>query len=232
MKRLIWLLPLSLVLMVTSCLKDEMNETIVLMGTESYVKPINSIIPDTLLSFLSDSTVMGDNVIILPTGNMPPNIQGEFVFGPRKLFGYNDTQHKDSDTLYIRFGGDQDTIPNYYPQGQHNRMVLCDLKESRFPQMSVDAFLMGNGSQFSVYFDVTYENVPNSATKEIYSLRRGYVLTGNITNAGIEQARLACVNIESSLPEMINKIFVYCVKTDDPENPYGTAVRKKWYPKN
>jgi hypothetical protein len=56
-------------------------------------------------------------------------------------------------------------------------------------------------------------------------------LAGNITNAGIERARLACVNIESSLIDMVDKIFVYRVKTDDPANPFGTASRKNWYPK-
>ena len=107
MKRLIWLLPISLVLRVTSCLKDEMNETIVLMGTESYVKPIDSIIPDTLLRYIGDSAVMGENAIVPPAGNMPPNIQGEFVFGPRELFSYNETYHGNLDTLYIRIGGVQ-----------------------------------------------------------------------------------------------------------------------------
>lgn len=232
MKRLIWLLPISLVLLVTSCLKDEMNETIVLMGTESYVKRIDSIIPDTLFSYIGDSAVMGDNVIVPNRGNMPPNIQGEFVFGPRELFSYNETYHGNLDTLYIRFGGDPDTINNsYYPQGQHNMMVVCDIKEPGLPLMSVDAFVMGTDNQFTVYFDVTYDNVENPATGGSYSLKRGYVLTGNITNAGIERARLACVNIESSLTDLVNKIFVYRVETDDPAKPFGTAIRKKWYPK-
>lgn len=232
MKRLIWLLPISLVLLVTSCLKDEMNETIVLMGTESYVKRIDSIIPDTLFSYIGDSAVMGDNVIVPNRGSMPPNIQGEFVFGPRELFSYNETYHGNLDTLYIRFGGDPDTVLNsYYSQGQHNMMVVCDIKEPGLPLMSVDAFVMGTGNQFTVYFDVTYNHVENPATGGNYSLKRGYVLAGNITNAGIERARLACVNIESSLTDMVDKIFVYRVKTDDPANPFGTASRKNWYPK-
>lgn len=233
MKRLIWLLPISLVLIVTSCLKDEMNKTIVLMGTESEVKPIDSIIPDTLLTYIADSVKMGDSVMIPPVGNIPPDIQGEFVFGPRELFSFNDTHHMGSDTLYIRFGGDPDTALNsYYPQGQHNRMVLCDIKEPSLPLMSIDAFVMGTDNKFTVYFDVTYDNVGNPATGGSYSLKRGYVLTGIVTNTGIERARLACVNIESSLTDLVNKIFVYHVGTDDPANPFGTAIRKKWYPKN
>ena len=232
MKRLIWLLPVSLVLLVTSCLKDEMNQTIVLMGTESDVKPIEAIIPDTLLTFIADPTVMHDTVMIPPVGNMPPDIQGEFVFGPRELFSYNENYLMGGDTLYIRFGGDPDTvISSYYPQGQHNRMVLCDIKEPSLPLMSADAFVMGTDSLFTVYFDVTYDNVGNPATGGTYSLRRGYVVTGIITNAGIEQARLACVNIESSLTDLVNLIFVYRVETDDPDNPFGTATRKQWYPK-
>lgn len=233
MKRLIWLLPISLMLIVTSCLKDEMNQTIVLMGTESDVKPIDSIIPDTLLTYIANSTVMGDNVLIPPVGNMPPDIQGEFVFGPRELFSCNETPFMGNDTLYIRFGGDPDTLLNsYYPQGQHNRMVLCDIKEPSLPLMSVDAFVMGTGNQFTVYFDVAYDNVGDPATGVTYSLKRGYIVTGIMTNAGIEQARLACVNIESSLTDLVNKIYVYRVGTGDPANPFGTAIRKQWYPNN
>ena len=48
MKRLFWLLPILLATLVTGCLKDDPNErTIVLLGTESEVKPIEEVIPDT-----------------------------------------------------------------------------------------------------------------------------------------------------------------------------------------
>ena len=59
MKRLFWLLPILLATLVTGCLKDDPSErTIVLLGTESEVKPIEEVIPDTLTVFIKDSVAL------------------------------------------------------------------------------------------------------------------------------------------------------------------------------
>lgn len=93
-------------LWLTSCLKDDPSQgTIALMGTEADVKPIDQVIPDTLLHFIGDSNVMHNQVIDLPAGVTPPDIQGEFMFAPRELFAYNH-HFVPNDTVRIRFGGD------------------------------------------------------------------------------------------------------------------------------
>ena len=276
MKKLIWLMPVLLAMLVTGCLKDEMDgKTIVLMGTESDVQPIDNVIPDTLLNFLMDPAVLENP---LPIGNMPPDIQGEYLFGPRELYAYNDThQLEDNDTLYFRFGGAADTLSVsadtmvfqvvdtivqdgdtvvtqhdsivvvnnvnlYYPYGQHNRVTPCDILENSFPRESISkAFVMGEGDQFTAYFTVKYVDLeePNSGAK--FSLTRGYIITGTVTESGIDHAVVASINIDaesnavpSSIPNdfcesMKGQIFVYRVKTNDPSNPFGSAVREKWY---
>lgn len=268
-------MPISLVLLVSSCLKDDVNETIVLLGTESEVQPIEEVIPDTLLKFLMKPDVLETP---LPVGNTPPDIQGEYLFGPRELFGYNWFSPEANDSLYIRFGGTADTllVPSdtltfhvsdtiiqdgdtlvtqhdsivvtnnmslYYPDGQHNRLVSCDILEKGFSRKSVkNAYVMGEGegAQFTVYFTVEYDDCVEPVSGAAFTLTRGYIITGTITEYGIANAIVASINIDaqfnylpSGIPEdalerLKNNIFVYRVKTDDP-NPFGTAKRQKWY---
>ena len=148
-------MPVLLTMLVTGCLKDDLNqETIVLLGTESEVQPIDSVIPDTLLNFIKDI----NPVLNLPGGNTPPDIQGEYLFTPIQLYKYNSDQIlPQSDTLFIRFGGKvvYDSVPHtyhaqdvliqgadtivfqndttiytvftYYPDGQHNCIVPYEL---------------------------------------------------------------------------------------------------------
>ena len=281
MKRLFWLLPLLLTMLVTGCLKDSDNEeTIVLMGTESNVEIINEVIPDTLLVFIADTTAMDLLVMDLPTGNTPPDIQGEYVFGPRTLYAYNGDHPLANDTIYLRFGGEQaflqilkdrhfhagdmliqngdtmffaaDTTIQvmdsvvYYPDGQNNKLVPCDIygdikeKGNVFSKKSAPAFVVGKGRDFTVYFTVDYECVEEQSGMD-YTLKRGYILTGTITPDGIEQAKLACVNVEakpnnasSTIPNdaiqsMENRIYVYRVRKLGNPDAFGTAIRYSWY---
>lgn len=238
MKKLIWLLPVLLAMLVSSCLKDDVNETVILLGTESDVKPIGEVIPDTLLNFLADPTVMDG--FTLPVGNMPPDIQGEYVFFPRELFADNGFSPVANDTLFFRFGGTPES--QYYPNGQHNRLVPCDIHEKGFSLKSIEkAFVMGSGDEFTVYFAVQYDDCVEVVSGTQYTLTRGYIITGTVTATGIDRAIVACVNMdakfnvmpsgvpEEALERLIGQIFVYRVKTDDPNNPFGSAIRQQWY---
>ena len=275
MKRLLLLFPVMLVMLMTSCLKDDLNqETIMLMGTEENVKPINEVIPDTLLSFIADDEAMGSmEALSLPRGNTPPDIQGEYAFGPIQLGADNGHGVPRNDTIYIRFGGDQepylgtssvqfhpgdiliqgsDTLVfaadttmqieetfYYYPEGQHNRMVPCDIYgdvmekgDVYLPKSQPQAYVMGNGNNFTAYFIIDYDC---EFQGDSYKIKRGYILTGTITSAGIDHAVLACVNV--SVDEISNQgfvnppqkdyVYVYRVKSND--NQYGMAKRVQWY---
>lgn len=273
MKKLFLLLPVLMAILVTGCLKDDPNEeTIVLMGAEAGVMPISEVIPDTLLNFIMDAQAMSPNdVMDLPTGNLPPDIQGEYVFLPRVKFHDNYGNHPAAnDTVYLRLGGEQkyivttvndtlyagdlliqgtdtvvlDTITPiqvqdtvyYYPEGQHNRSIPCEiygdiLEKDGYKLKKTDAFVMGNGNNFTLYFTVDdYEGESQSGENEIteFTLTRGYIVKGTITPAGIENVVMACVNKDVDAHGddgnevlMKNRITFYRVQG-------GTAIRQKW----
>jgi hypothetical protein len=82
-----------------------------LLGTESDVKPIEDMEMDTLLAFMSNATAMDSiGALDLPKGNMPPDIQGEYIFCPIELCADNGYGVPKNDTIFFRFGGDQDSI--------------------------------------------------------------------------------------------------------------------------
>lgn len=247
MKRMFWLLPVFLVTLMTGCLKDDVSQgTIVLMGTESNVKPIAEVIPDTLLTFVADSSAMDSLVLTLPTGNMPPDIQGGYLFGPRDLYKYNGVHPMANDTVFLRFGGEPDTTGGMaYYHGQNNIVVPCDIygdileKGNVFSIKSAPGFVVGVGDRFTAYFVVEYHcEEPLSGTE--YTLKRGYVFTGTVAPEGIRRAVLACVNIEvkpitssSTVPpeivESLEKgIFIYRVKVSGNPHAFGTAQRILW----
>lgn len=282
MRKLIWLLPVFLMAMlVTGCLKDDPNEeTIVLLGTESDVKLIKEVIPDTLLVFIADTFAMGSLTLDLPTGNTPPDIQGEYMFGPRTLYKYNGDHPVANDTVYLRFGGAQallqipeehhyhagdiliqgeDTITFttdttiqvmgtevYYPDGQNNKLVPCDIKGDIMEKGNVmlkkqtPAYVVGRGSAFTAYFTVDYECEETVSGME-FTLKRGYILKGTMTQEGIGEAVLACVNIEAkpqgssttvpneAIQSMENNIYIYRVRKLGNPDAFGTAIRYAWY---
>ena len=279
MRKLFWLLPVLMGFLLTGCLKENPEgDTIVLLGTESEVQPINSVIPEALLTFIKDKQSMGGEALVLnlPEGHMPPNIQGEFVFKPVELYANNGHSDNSNESICFRFGGNPDFIIDtvdvtyypgdtmfqvtdtivvtdttvvhvpdtivYYSEGQHNMLVPCDIygdvmeKGNKYNKKDTNAFVMGkdNDNAFTAYFTVEY-NCEQAGVE--YKLTRGYILTGAITGEGIKEAKLAVVNktVDSGSSSQYASlsgegwIFVYRVKSDDPDSQFGTAVRQNWY---
>lgn len=219
-----------------SCLKDKGEGTIVLMGSESYVHPIEEVIPDTLLRFLE---VHGMHC---PEGNNPPDIQGEYVLYPRRLKWTNADAIPANDSLFFRFGGDLDTLVSggdtlvYHPFGQHGRVTPCDYKESYFDMNHADTvYLMGNGDRFTAYYVMTFRHI-NSSPGTDFDLTRGFVITGRPSADRILHAAIACINMKvdvnkndpaisgvstALLKKMEGRIYVY----------EGPVFRQQWYGK-
>lgn len=227
MKRLFWLWPVLLMMLAVGCLKENDEGTIVLMGTESDVKPVDLVIPDTLMGFLGDTVAMHQRQITLPAGNIPPDIEGEYVLAPMSLFAYNHRNPLPDDSLFFRF------------TEQHNRLVKCDIYEKSKTRESVsNAYVMGNGKHFTAYFTVTYECHPIAGENLSYELERGYLITGTVTNNGIDAAIVACLNIRvdvdpsltstwvSDVQSTEGDIYVYCAMGGAP---FGSAKRFEWF---
>ncbi len=274
MKRLFWLLPVLLAMLVTGCLKENLNDpkTIVLMGTESDVKPIEAVIPNVLLDYIQDADSMSLPLVLnLPSGANPPDIQGEFLFTPVELYKSNVQTQSYIDTMFLRFGGDSSTYPVeveevyhagdilvqgsdttvfsndttiitmgttvYYPNGQHNMLVPVDFKGEvaegdEYKTKSTNAFVMGNGDDFTVYFTVDYDcevNVEGQQTE--FKLKKGYIVTGTMTPNGIDHAVVVCINMEVdnvAVQSLENQIFCYRVQSNSG-GPFGMAIRQQWY---
>lgn len=227
---------LALAALLSGCLKDDPQEgTIVLMGTESYVDSIKGVIHDTtLLKVLTDTSLMQMSLADLPKGNMPPDVQGEFVLSPKELIYYNNYPVMDGDSICFRFGGDGNDS-GFYPNGQHNRVTPCDYEENGMLGHVDVAYLMGSGNAFTAYFELTYEHIDEIPGVD-YDMTRGYVIIGEMSRDGeaINNARVAYVNIamkvnynniavsgvhNAFIEAMEGYVFVY----------KGTVLRRKWY---
>lgn len=223
------LLALS-VLLLSSCLKDDPDEgTIILMGTESYVKSIEEVLPDTLLKVMDT----------LPQGNTPPNVQGEFVLRPKELVWYNGYAVAPGDSICFRFGGNASGSGGY-PDGQHNRVVPLDYKEDAMKTLHTDvAYLMGSGKSFTAYFELTNKHIDEIPGVD-FDLTRAYVITGDMGPKGnsMLNVRVAYINLELKVNS--NNVAVSGVPNDYIEalkgyifvfqaQNNGPVLRQKWY---
>lgn len=218
-------------LLLSGCLKES-AETLILMGKEDYVKPIGDVIPDTLVRFLNSLE------LALPEGNIPPDIQGEYVFKPRVLLASNTGPVPVfSEVVRFRFGGDLDAGHGIY-QDQHNRVVSFDYQEDALGLMHEDTvYLMGSGNSFTAYF--TQKLDVQFSTSVRLELMRAVAIFGAVSPMGIESARMACLNTDvrvvqntsgTSVPDEVlnalkDRIYVYQVENK------GVAMRQKWYPR-
>ena len=226
-----WFILALLPLLFSGCLKES-AETLILMGTEYYVKPVEDVIPDTLITFLDTLK------LTLPTGNMPPDVQGEYVFQPRELLASNiDYVPHFSEVVRFRFGGDLDTVKDIY-QDQHNRVVSFDYQEDALGLMHEDTvYLMGSGNTFTAYFTQKLD-IQYLASVRL-ELTRAVAIFGAVSQVGIDSARIAFLNTDvrvvqnnsgASIPNealnsMKGQIFVYQVENK------GVAIRQNWYPR-
>lgn len=230
------LMAFVLLALVASCLKDEGNGTIVMMGSESYWKPVEKVIPDTLLRFLD---VKG---CPYSKGYNPPNVQGEYELCPRELKWSNVDAIPAGDSLFFRFGGNLDTEITeedtlwYYSHGQHGRVTPCDYLETYFDLNHADVvYLMGEGDSVTVYFAMTFPHI-NSAPGVDFDLTRGFMVIGRLPQSERDtfNVHVACVNMkvkvnendpavsgvsDELLEKMEGRIYVY----------KGPVYKKQWY---
>lgn len=160
-------------LMMASCTKNDDN-TIVVIGTEYYIDDILSAVPDSLQTqFFAD---FGS----VPTGAIPPKIEGSYVMDPKQRVSSN------------LDGWPANTIePNVYLRfaKQHNGIVNMDLNETT-ETVTDTVFICGNGNNFAVYFveDKDYE---------IGWMKRGVIMKGKMTADGLADFRYATIVMET-----------------------------------
>lgn len=168
-------------LMLSSCTKNDDN-TIVLIGTEYYIDDILSVIPDSLQTrFFAE---FGS----IPEGPVPPKIEGSYVMNPKQRVSSN-----------VAGWPLQTVEPNMYLRftRQHNGIAEMDLNEATETKTDT-VFVCGNGSAFAVYFieNKAYEMEIDGYTYHV-SVKRGIVMKGKVTDAGLSDFRYATILMKS-----------------------------------
>lgn len=176
----LWLL-MAGSMVLASCTKNDEN-TIVLIGTEYYIDDILSVVPDSL------QTRFFAQFGSIPEGPVPPKIEGEYVVDPKTRVASNvagwPLQTIEPNT-YLRFSG------------QHNGVVTMDLNEAT-DNLTDTVFVCGTGNAFTVYFveDKRYE-IPLGDNTFHVRVKRGVIMKGQVTEAGLADYRYATILMES-----------------------------------
>ena len=163
-------------LALSSCTKNDDN-TMVLIGTEYYVDDILSVIPDTLQTrFFAE---FGS----IPTGPVPPKIEGSYVMNPKQRV----TSNVDGWPIIVE--------PDMYMRfsTQHNGIAVMELNEAT-DNVTDTVFVCGNGNAFTVYFieNKNYDLEMGAATYHV-KMKRGVVMKGQMAADGIADFRYATI---------------------------------------
>lgn len=167
---------LNLLLSMTQCTKEStVGDSIILLGTESYVKKLTEIIPEEWMNDFS--THYGE----MHQGYIPPNIEGEYAISP-KQFVYSN---------FIDLYGDLDMYLKV--TDQHNRVATVEFYEGETLRTDT-AYIMGFGQNFSLYF-------VEKRTLDFYGnlslVTRLVLITGKKTTEGIKNLRFGNMILEA-----------------------------------
>lgn len=210
-RKIYFLLVVLLSVFCIGCQKgDTTGETIILLGEETYVKPLKSLVPDSLYPIFD--TLFVKHKDHTHEGYIPPNIEGIYVIDPKiiRYSNYNDTIH--SHEAYFE-------ITN-----QHNRIACINLLDGG-SVITDSVFIMGNDQYFTLYY-TEYKIMPNASAYPY--LTRNIFLSGKKTDEGIQD--LVYGNIIIGVPTIQNPLYDnfvpgnYFIFTD----PDGLAANSTW----
>lgn len=148
----------------TNCSKSTYDgDTIILLGTESYVIPLNDMIPDSL------KVVFPNYLGEIPEGYIPANIEGEYLISKKEFCHSNFVNLFDNLDMHLRI------------TKQHNRVAKVEFYEGG-TVVTDTAYIMGTDQSFTLYFTEEKEMLFMGNTAKV---QRCVVITGEKTDAGI-----------------------------------------------
>lgn len=166
-----------IVFLMTGCVKDG-EETIVYLGYEDYILPIESVIPQELLDVFSDS--IGE----IYRGHIPPNVEGSFIVSPKQRVLSNNLLSWPLEVV--------EPDMTLQISDQHNGVIVSlDCAEATAtPTDSV--YIMGHDNYFTIYFREikTFES-GGFETR----ITRGMMIVGEICPEGIKNLKYADIII-------------------------------------
>ena len=162
---------LTVVLSLQACTKND-DTTLILLGTEDYVKDILDAVPDTLRDTFEQR--FGE----IPQGYKPPKIEGDFVVAPK--------QRCYSNMANWPLGVVEPNMSLHFTN-QHNRVVEIHLTEAQ--DMFTDTvYVAGYDNFFAVYYK-EYKSIVIDGNEAI--IERGVIIKGETCDEGMKDLYFA-----------------------------------------
>ncbi len=172
--KVLYVIGLLVVVLLVGCTKND-DTTLILLGTESYVKDIEDVVSPELLNELEALPQVG----ALPQGCKPPKIEGSFKISPRRV--------KSNDQYWNQAHAVVEPDVLVYFRNQHNSVVELEFYEAT-ATLTDTVFVVGKDNCFTVYFQ---ENKTLTINDSIKSMTRAVVMTGEMCDEGIKNFLLA-----------------------------------------
>lgn len=198
--------------MMAGCTKND-DTTIVILGEEEYFNEIIKVIPSDLINEF-------DSRFGVQKGNLPPNVEGEFVMAPKKRV-YSSLS-KTVWPLDIQ-------EPNVYLKFESQNNRIAKFKHYEEFITSVDTiYVMGKDDRFTAYY--VEDKLFDYGIYEV-KMKRGIIYSGRVTEDGIKYLKYANIIMDVQ-DDSHGVIETYPVGTffiyEDGSNN-GLAERKDWY---
>ena len=198
--------------MMAGCTKND-DTTIVILGEEEYFNEIIKVIPSDLINEF-------DSRFGVQKGNLPPNVEGEFVMAPKKRV-YSSLS-KTVWPLDIQ-------EPNVYLKFESQNNRIAKFKHYEEFITSVDTiYVMGKDVRFTAYY--VEDKLFDYGIYEV-KMKRGIIYSGRVTEDGIKYLKYANIIMDVQ-DDSHGVIETYPVGTffiyEDGSNN-GLAERKDWY---
>ena len=209
--KLLILMAVAAIIM-AGCTKND-DTTIVLLGEEEYFNEIIKVIPSDLINEF-------DSRFGVQKGNLPPNVEGEFVMAPKKRV-YSSLS-KTVWPLDIQ-------EPNVYLKFESQNNRIAKFKHYEEFITSVDTiYVIGKDDRFTAYY--VEDKLFDYGIYEV-KMKRGIIYSGRVTEDGIKYLKYANIIMDVQ-DDSHGVIETYPVGTffiyEDGSNN-GLAERKDWY---
>jgi hypothetical protein len=171
------IIAVNVLLAMTQCKKESVaGDSVILLGTESYVRKLAEMIP---VEWQDDFfTYYGE----IPQGYIPPNIEGEYVISPKQFVYSNFIDLFDNLDMHLKI------------TDQHNRVAIVDFYEGETIHTDT-AYIMGSGPNFSLYFE---EKRKLDFYGDITTVKRVVLFTGEKTPEGIKGLRFGSIILNAN----------------------------------
>ena len=162
-----------------SCTEND-STTVVFLGKETYLKKMTEVIPDSLIG------VFENYFGTIPSGYIPPNIEGEYIVTPkRRIFSNVSQDNWPLDIVEPDF--------NMTLSRQHNRECIMQLNEAS-STLTDTVYISGYDNMFSVYY--TEDKTLQHSGYE-HNITRNIILKGEITDTGIKDLKIASIIVKA-----------------------------------